>query len=82
MKRQDVYKLIDGERAYQDSLSSTRTDGRNHVVGEYIVMLQHYMQKAIDAWTMNPGDTEALKVIRKMAGICVKCMENFDTEPR
>jgi hypothetical protein len=82
MKREDVYRLIDGERAYQDSLSSNRTDGREHTVGEFMIMLQYYMDKAVEAWTMNAGDAKALNEIRKIAGICVNCMENHWTEPR
>lgn len=82
MKRSDVYKLIDGERDYQDALPSDRTDGRKHTVGEFMIMLQYYMDKAVEAWTTNAGDEKSLDVIRKIAGICVNCMENHDTPPR
>jgi len=82
MKREDVYKLIDEERDYQDRLPSIRTDGREHTVGEFMVMLQYYMSRAIEAWTMNSGDADALNEIRKIAGICVNCMEHHDTRSR
>ena len=82
MNRNDVYKLIDGERDYQDNLPPDRTDGRKQSVGEYVVMLFYYLTKAVEAWTMSAGDKEALKNIRKIAGICVHCMEEHDTEPR
>lgn len=82
MKRQDVYKLIDGERDYQDHLPSQRTDHRQHTVGEYLVMLHYYLEEADAAWTMNAGDSEALDVIRKIAGIAVHCMEDHGAPPR
>ena len=73
--RQEVYKVIDAERDYQDSLSSDRTDGRDHHSGDFIVMMNYYINKLNEAWTINAGDTEALKVMRKIAGIAVHCME-------
>ena len=82
MNRIDVYRLIDGERDYQDALPPNRTDGREKSVGEFMIMLQYYLAKSIEAWTMNAGDTEALKNIRKIAGICVNCMEHHDTLKR
>lgn len=82
MNREDVYKLIDGERDYQDSLGANRTDGRQHSVGEYLVMLDTYLRRAFDAWTGNPGDSAALDEVRKIAGIAVHCMEDYDTPSR
>lgn len=76
MERSEVYKLLDGERAYQDSLGSDRTDGAKHTVGDYIVMLQHYQQKLVEAWTLNAGTEQALDVIRKIGGIAVHCLED------
>jgi hypothetical protein len=74
--RNDVYAAINGERDYQDSLPSTRTDGLPHTVGDYVTMLQHYQQELVSAWTKNPGNDEALNIVRKIAGIAVHCMED------
>ncbi len=82
MKRTDVYNLIDGERYYQDHLPSTRTNGFNKTVGEYLTMLRHYMNKADAAWTDYAGDEAALDVVRKIAGICVHCMEDHGAPHR
>jgi hypothetical protein len=82
MDRQNVYKLIDGEREYQEALPPTRTDGREHPVADFVVMLEYYTSKAVEAWTMNAGDDAALDVIRKIAGICVHCMEHYGAPPR
>lgn len=90
MKREEVYKLIDGERDYQTKVEhdSSRTemvfDGvpRPHSVGEYMILLHYYLGKADEAWVMNAGDTAALDVIRKIAGISVHCMEDHDAPAR
>jgi hypothetical protein len=82
MERTEVYKLIDGERDYQDHLPPSRTDYRNHVVGEYMIMIQSYFNRAVERWTNTNSDTEALENIRKIAAICVQCMEHFDTPAR
>ncbi len=80
--RQEVYAAIDGERDYQNFLSELRTDGRDKSVGEYITMMQYYQAQLVAAWTENPGDETALKVMRKMAGIAVRCMEEHGAPPR
>lgn len=82
MNRNRVYQLIDSERAYQDKLPSTRTDGQPRTVGDYLTMFQYYLDKAAEAWVMNPGDQSALDVVRKLAGIAVHCMEDHGAPPR
>jgi len=82
MLREKVYEIIDSERAYQDKLPKIRTDGRKHTVGEFLIMMQHYMNRAVEHWTLTPSDAMALDDIRKIAGICVKCMEEHGANPR
>jgi hypothetical protein len=82
MKRKDVYALIDGERDYQDSLGADRSREAPHSVGAYLTLLRSYAAKADIAWTDNPGDTAALDVIRKIAAIAVRCMEDHDAPTR
>ncbi len=76
MTRDEVYDLINEERDYQDSLGSDRTDGRTHTVGEELVLMQVYLQRALAEWANNPGDLYALKEIRKVAALAVRCLEN------
>jgi hypothetical protein len=80
--RRRVYDAIDSERIYQDLLPPARTDGRKHTVGDYIVMLQNYQAEAVAAWTKNASDEQALHTIRKIAGICVRCMEEHGAPRR
>lgn len=77
--RKEVYEAIDTERNYQDSL---RKDGTFEVhdltSGQEILMIEEYALRARQAWTNNSGvnPTDALDVIRKIAALCVRCMEN------
>ncbi len=82
--REEVYKAIDSERNYQNSLGPDKREPReeHHSVGDFITMLSSYVSKLQSAWTDNPGDTEALKVMRKCAGITVRCMEEHGAPPR
>lgn len=80
--REQVYAAINTERDYQESLPATRTDGQPRSVGDYVTMMQHYQTKLIAAWTENPGDEQALHVMRKIAGIAVHCMEDHGAPPR
>lgn len=80
--RAEVYAAVDGERDYQDNLPPTRSDGGDRSVGEYVLMLNHYVRLANAAWTDNPGDAQALEVVRKIAGIAVHCMEDHGAPAR
>lgn len=71
-----VKDVVDQERQYQDELPEDRTDGLFRSLGDYLTMLDTYVRKAADAWTNNAGVFEALEVVRKIAGICVHCMED------
>lgn len=80
--REEVYDKLDEERDYQDALPPSRTDGTPHTVGNFLVMMETYMRRAFDAWTMNPGDQQALDNIRKIGGICVQAMEKHGAPRR
>lgn len=75
--REQIYNLIDGERDYQDKLGPDRTDGGTRTVGDYITMMTYYVTTMHAEWTKNPGDEQALNVMRKCAGIAVHCMEDY-----
>jgi len=82
--RDEVYAAIDSERAYQNSLGADRREPReiNHSVGDYLTMLRVYLNKADVAWTDNPGTDAAMNVIRKIAGIAVRAMEEHGAPQR
>lgn len=80
MKREEVYKLINGERDYQDQLTDIRNwteKERNPAqsVGDFLTLLDVYVQRAQVEYADKAGNISALDVIRKVAGIAVFCME-------
>lgn len=83
MTRAEVYRLIDGDRECQDAVAerASATGGRL-AVGEHLVLLATYIDRAQTAWVDNPGDDEALEVVRKIAGIAVRCLEQHGALPR
>jgi hypothetical protein len=81
--REKVFLEIDKERDYQDSLSTQHT-GNPTIEGE-LLMLQEYINRARTAWTNNfddNGELPAREVIRKIAGISVRCLENYGCPSR
>lgn len=82
MERESVYFMINKEREYQDNLGKDRTNGHLRSVGDELVLMDVYLQRAFNAWANNPGDIKALDEIRKIAAIAVRCMENHDAPMR
>lgn len=75
--RDEVYAAIDGERDYQDEL--LRTD--RSLTAE-LLLLESYVARARGMWTDYKGDSEVLRMVRKVAGIAVRCMENHGAPKR
>lgn len=85
MKRDDVYKLIDGERDYQDQQWSENAIENNNPlrIGEDLALIEVYLRKAFDTWsTERRPEVVTMGIIRKIAGICVRSMETNNTPPR
>lgn len=82
MNRADVFKLIDGERQYQDSLPhhSAEQDA-NTPVAAWLVYIETHLAKAKERiYYLDPP--KALEEVRKIAALAVACMENNRTNPR
>lgn len=76
MNRVEVYKLIDGERDYQDE-QSKKWDHQGVVTVEAeILMMEEYMKKVREAWTNNYGPEQAMDQMRKVIAMGVRCLEN------
>lgn len=82
--RNEVYAAIDTERDYQDRVWAENnpvnpthpTDPRPLSIGEDILLMEEYLSRARTKWTgaLRP-ELEALDIVRKVAGIAVRCME-------
>lgn len=80
--RSDVYKTIDGERDYQDKRWGYNKETS---VAEYVLYMEDYIQKArhdLTRYSDPMGAEAALSTIRKIAGLCVACMEQHGIQER
>ena len=86
MERKDVYLLIDGERQYQQNRHEQKNAthphrDEDHSVADWIVYIRSHVQNA-EMWIYDLEKDLALGEIRKIAALCVACMEFNDTLPR
>ena len=87
MKRDEVYKLIDGERDYQDqrwNRDTTRSAGL-HTPEEWLMYMEDYINEAkhiLSREATQTADPQAMEIIRKVAAMCVCAMEQIETKPR
>lgn len=79
--REEVYRVLDGERAYQISVWGDRHD-ENEALGNFLLYIDVYLQKAKVALTQGIGDGPALDVLRKVTALGVAAMEQFGSIPR
>ena len=78
--REKVYEAIDGERQYQDF--RWRRPQHNHSNTEFLVYINHYVQQAFAAVSMQDGDGATLSALRKIAALAVSAMEQNGVEYR
>jgi hypothetical protein len=87
MKREDVYKLIDGERDYQDSrwTPETTSSGGVHTPEEWVLYMEDYLIEAkheLARKSIDVARPTVMGIIRKVAAMGVCAMEQIDTPPR
>lgn len=83
MSRKEVYRLIDGERDYQDSRWSNIFESRNNKpdvpdesksIAEWLNYIEFHLNEAKHAvYALEPKDATAS--IRKVAALAVRAME-------
>lgn len=84
MKREDVYKIIDGEREFQNTVWDVYKGDNNDAkaVGSHLTLMATYLRQAQDGYTHYDGNRKALEEIRKIAALAVRCMELHDAPER
>lgn len=88
MTRKEVYELIDSERDYQDNYVTPgfaanmkpndpefEKLGEPYDVAEEVLMIQSYASALPNLFTQNSGYNPTLVAVRKIAALCVRCME-------
>ncbi len=83
-KREAAYDAIDSERAYQDGLWPSHVDQQTPLTpGEELLLLEEYLAAAREVWVgERRPEVKTLNVIRKIAGIAVRCLETHGAPPR
>jgi len=72
----EVWNAILKERDYQDGLRERSVFEQGEVsVGEEVLMIHRYAHLAEEAYTDNHGTFAARDVVRKIAAMCVRCLE-------
>jgi hypothetical protein len=87
MERSKVYKIIDGERDYQDERWNKHTtkSGGKHDPDTWLVYIQHYLTKAIEVASTKPNPKaaeEVMEIIRKIGAMAVCAMEQNGVKER
>lgn len=74
----EVYRLIDGERTYQNEKFGIK----EQTLTEDILLLQGYATKIIHHWIEKVPDDQTLGEIRKLAAVAVRTMEHYGAPER
>lgn len=69
--RQDVYAAIDSERDYQAS----RWGEKPHEIDAFVTYIQEYTNQLVHLAATDDDPRHKLGAMRKVAGLCVACME-------
>lgn len=81
--RGKVFGIITGERKYQDAQYKDEIFEKEvHTVGEELLLMKVYLDKAIAKYAKDFGDASSLHGIRKVAALAIRCMENHGALPR
>ncbi len=86
MTRQEVYTVLDGERAFQDEMSQ-RTDRPDMIeemhVGDILSAIQYNLSLATKAWYHGSvPHSDAIGYLRKIAALCIKAGETHGMPSR
>lgn len=82
--REDVYAAIDTERQYQDlrwhGTASSKRRSSNHgatdrTLDEFALYIKGYADDLANIASHTDEPKEKLEFVRKVAGLCVACME-------
>jgi hypothetical protein len=76
LSREQVFNLINGERAYQDAQAKKWNHAGTPSIESAILMMEHYILECRRAWVSSSDPTLALDNIRKITGVAVRALEN------
>jgi hypothetical protein len=86
--RKQVYKIIDGERAYQNKrwgIDLNRKSMPEHSPQEWLTYIKDYAEEGLHIGAreaFETGEPKQMEIFRKIAAIAVAAMEEHEVEPR
>jgi hypothetical protein len=80
LSRQEIHKILDEERDYQDAKYGGSIHDNQHTVSEWILFIRKHLNEAEDALYEN-DEKRALGAVRKITALGVAAME-VHTPPR
>lgn len=81
MKRNEVYKIIDSERDYQDMKWGPQHD-RHHEVESFVLYMEDYLQETRKNLSRNGGVEKGLDSLRKVVALGIACFESHGVSER
>ena len=85
MTREEVFKLIDEERMFQDNMWGDTYD-KQWAPSDWLIFIDWYLDEARNGLrgcdSVEDGRTKQMDNIRKIAALAVAAMENNDTPAR
>lgn len=75
MKRKEVYKIIDGERDYQDKKWGGKEHDETHSIDEWINYMIICLGRACKADTFDNDSEKALDELRQVIALGIACFE-------
>ena len=81
MERTEVYKIIDGERDYQETRWDNSYPDEQKPPAEWLNYIKYHLERAeITNYELSKSDT--MEEIRKIAALAVRAMEIHGCAPR
>jgi len=82
MKRDEVYKLVDGERSHQDKAADYNLSVEERSIASHLLMIDKALIEAKKDYASYDSKRKALESVRSIAALAVRCMELHDTPAR
>ena len=87
MTKMEIFNIIESERKYQDSkwghtLSDDRPGDGSRSVDEFALYISGYAAVLVHAASTTGTPNSKLEVVRKIAALCVACMEQHGCPQR
>jgi hypothetical protein len=81
MDRNEVYQVLNAERAYQESKWSSN-ENRDETVADHLLTIEVYLLHAKHELGQNADPIKALENVRKLTAVGVACMEKYGVPER